>query len=271
MEYVRARASQLGRSIIAWLLLAVVFSACEAPSTPIPVGASTPLPPTEDVIVVAPTLQSTLSIGIASTTADYLDNLERLQEVAQVNTFDDLSQAQAFDLAISYGAIDGWQQASSQDIILVMNTQLAPLNQPEIVQIIQQSIDTQQVINVVDILGVEALYSSILANIDARNQLANLGYPDGLQLSAFFEASPALEAIGDSLRQRNIRLNLTPLQSDVEAVLSQNLAHLIFLHRPTEDFQANNALPLLRIPISYRTSDELPLSFSPMGFPQPQS
>ncbi|MEL6402860.1 MAG: hypothetical protein AAFR81_00740 [Chloroflexota bacterium] len=260
-----------------WLFILVgcfLLTACEAPATPIavittptatPAPTNTPLP--------------TLRYGLAPNIAPYVGDLSVIADIAtveQVNTLDNIA---GFDIVIAYGddrLIQGWQATSPHTISLAINTQLVPLDDAVLRDLVARSLDIPTVLENVSISGARvAVEHPLDTTITTRTSLANLGVPDGVTLSLATSLVPATDTVIAQYAERNIRIQQLSLMGNGN---ERTEAHL-YLFRwidPAEreqyisQFGADNVLDLWIMPVSYYLADEnLPITFTDDGFPIP--
>ncbi|MEO1644432.1 MAG: hypothetical protein AAFR67_04550, partial [Chloroflexota bacterium] len=208
-----------------WLFILVgclLLTACEASATPIavittptitPAPTNTPLP--------------TLRYGLAPNIAPYVGDVSVIADIAtveQVNTLDNIA---GFDIVIAYGderLIQGWQATSPHTISLAINTQLAPLNDTVLRDLVARSLNIPAVLENVTISGARvAVEHPLDSTITTRTSLANLGLPDGITLSLVTSLVPATDSVIAQYAERNIRIQQLSLMDDAS---EQTEAHL---------------------------------------------
>lgn len=250
------------------IILGVVLVGCEAQATPI-AAISTVTP----IISSTATPVSTIRYGVLADSAPYLD-LSDLQDILSIEILGSMEQVNEYDIVLGLGRQDGWQELDiQQHISLAINSNLAPLSNQTLYDLVPQVIDTQALMNNINISGTQqtrAQQSSDATSI--RTILANNGYPDGLTLLLAAEAIPILDTIVNQYDVAGISLQLTDIDS-----FEQNQAHLaLFMwiddaQRTTwvEQVGEENLVDLVTIPISYFSADTINIEFTETGFPIP--
>ncbi|MDZ4763465.1 MAG: hypothetical protein SGI73_02860 [Chloroflexota bacterium] len=191
--------------------------------------------------------------------AAYAENIGGLPADIQVAVVDDAAVWNAlpadlggqYDAAIALGDYPA-MDASSAEVAweLLLNANLAPLDQPEIR----------------DIFG-----AALTPNADPaplRIALANAGYPDGLLLSAVQSAPPPLsDAMISALANIGVDLHAESLSLDAaSARISANRAHLALLARPVSASEPD-AIRYAARPIRFRAAAGIEVDFTPDGLP----
>jgi hypothetical protein len=173
---------------------------------------------------------------------------------------------------------EGWQQAPiSHHIALVMNPDLSPMDNPEIHTIIQQALNPQALVDIIGIPGLITANNNALPTAELRNQLANLGYPDGFRLTLAAQALPARELVLQQLNAIHLDLTTIDIDSSQQAmdILQNNRAHLLLIrwtnddqhHSWIEKVGSENLIDLYTLPISYVVAEGLTISFTENGWP----
>lgn len=247
-------------------LLGLILVGCEAQATPI-AAVTTPTITPQPTTPPLPELR----YGVGGNIAPYVGDLDAVISYEIVD-----SAIEDYDIVVAYGVYDGWQQApQSHRVSLVINPNLAPLDNLQIRELIPQIIDRQAI---VDSLGIPNAQSSTAQTTGSasliRTTLANAGYPDGFQLTMATESIPALDILVSQFSRLALDLRLIDLN---ETVLSANQAHLILFLWAQESERAEwanqvgeeNVIDLWTMPISYIVSEGLAIEFNENGLPIP--
>jgi hypothetical protein len=253
----------------------VILASCAAQPTPIAVVDAATLVPnvnTTDITQPPP-----LHYGIADHTFPYVHDIEQIQAVALVEAMPPNPDLSLYDVAVAYGVYDGWQQAPvSHHVSLILNPQLAPLDNPEIQNLVRQTLNPQAIIDSTGISGLIATPVETLPSAQIRSTLANLGYPDGFRLTMAVESLPGVETVVQQLNNANLEIVQIEMASATEAetILAENRAHLLLLHWKTDEERAawvervgeNQVLDLYTLPISYVAAEGVVVSFTENGW-----
>jgi hypothetical protein len=252
------------------LLVSLILAACEAQSTPI-AAVNTPTAIAEPILTMPPQIR----YGLYTNVIGFVPNIDILREVALVESMTAESAISDYDVVVAYGIYEGWQQSPiSQQVSLIINPNLAPLDDEDIRNIVRQAIDSQAISEILNISGLLPRTTQTVSSTETKIALANVGYPDGFVLTMAVEAIPSLEVIAAQFTQRNIDLRIIENEANT---LSNNRAHLM-LALWTQESQniawveqvgEANVLDLFTLPISYIASDTLNITFTENGFPLP--
>jgi hypothetical protein len=102
--------------------------------------------------------------------------------------------------------------------------------------------------------------------IDLRTRLANLGYPDGLTLTAA-EAAPASAFMDAPLNAVNLRLRRTPAAYEqLDALLAEGRAQLALIALPTPLLRETDTAAASRA-VQYRAASGVMIHFTERGLP----
>jgi hypothetical protein len=96
-----------------------------------------------------------------------------------------------------------------------------------------------------------------LPRAEIRTSLANMGFPDGFQLSLATAPAPGLEQVIADFNASNIRIQL--LQAGNQAHLSLMLSPVL----------PEGAVEIYSLPISYLAKEGISVEFSEDGWPLP--
>lgn len=268
--------------ILVLAVLAIVLAACEAEATPAP-----PLIP--DTPTVAPstaTAAPPVRYGLLPNTDGFISSSERNQ-LAQFALVDDIQQdsgsilaQDTYDIIAGYGIYDGWELSpQGQSLTIVINTELAPLDDPEIVEAIITNSQAEILLRQLQQYGATADVSTQLNRVELRSLLANKGYPDGILLNTVYQQLPGFAIWRAQLGDANITLQASLIDGDFQSLLATGQFHLAFLNAAndesrselTDAFGEDNVINLYNLPISYQLRDpNIRVIFSESGWPIPQ-
>ncbi|MDQ7025647.1 MAG: hypothetical protein Q9P01_02530 [Anaerolineae bacterium] len=259
----------LGLFISLWVLVG-----CEAQATPIAAVSSVATVEPQFVDVTQP---PPMRYGIADHTLPYVTDIGQIREFALVESMPPNPDLTTYDVALAYGIYEGWQQAPiSHTVSLIINAQLAPLNNIDIQTLLRQSLNTQAIIDSTGISGLIAAASERLSAAQIRNTLANLGYPDGFRLTVAIEPLPATQTVIQQLTAINLDIVTTEIESLAEAedILANNRAHVLLIRWQNESERSqwvarvgeNFIIDLYTLPISYVARDSITISFTENGW-----
>ena len=248
-------------------LFGILLAGCEAQATPIAVITTATATP-EPTSIPIPDLR----YGIAGNIAPYIGDMGTIP-------FEILSADSAitdFDLVVAYGIYDGWQQApQSHRVSLAINPNLAPLNNQTIRDLIPRLINSQAIVESLNILGAQQTteLSSESASM-IRTTLANSGYPDGFQLTMASENISAVDVLLSQFAFLSMDIRLIELS---DTVFSDNQAHLLAFMWANDSERAqwvtqvgeDNIIDLWTLPISYLNNGNLTIEFAENGIPIP--
>lgn len=257
------------------LLSLILLTGCEAQATPLAaVNAPTVVAP-EFVDVTQP---PPLRYGIADHTLPYISNLEQIRENGLVESMPPNPDLTVYDMAIAYGIYDGWQQApKNHHIILILNPNLAPIDNLEIQTLLRQALNPQEIANSTGMTGLIITPNETLPTSQIRSTLANLGYPDGFRLTVALNTIPAGNIVLQQLNSANIEVTPLDIESPEEAqiILENNSAHALLLRLTGDDARStwveqvgeSHLIDLFTLPISYVATETITVSFSADGWP----
>jgi hypothetical protein len=250
---------------IVWLLLACLVS-CQPEATPFPVDIPTPA-----TVTPTPGAPAVIRYALAPNTLDSIADRELLDESAQVTQLSEAVNLDAlgtqFDLIAAYGSYaDATLVPSVVTLSLAINTSLSPLDNPALADFLQRSIDPAAL--VIDIPGFQIVPRVPVALTTLRAELANAGWPDGLDLSLAYENVIVVNALQTYWQALNIHVNSFPLQD------LSGPTHLTVFAWTTPEQRTNWAaqtggtiIDLLTVPISYWAVPGLQISYTPQGWP----
>lgn len=258
------------KRLLLLLTMSLFLVACETQSTPI-AAVQTPMVTPELIMTIPPQIR----YGLYPNVVDFVQDINLLQESALVEPMSAESAIGDYDVVVAYGVYDGWQQSPiSHHISLIINPNLAPLDNENIRNILRQTFDSRAFLNVLNIVGTLSGTTQAVSPNETKIALANSGFPDGFVLTMAVETIPSLEAIAAQFTQRNIDLHVIENEPNM---LNNNRAHLLLILWTQEAQRTiwleqvgeENILDLFTLPISYIASDNLNLTFTENGFPLP--
>lgn len=262
--------------------------ACQPVATPVAVVTPTPTEASEIAVVTAtaPPMQieptaSALRYGIPMSMQGTLPDIDQLEATGEIVLLDDISQPDILgnqaDVVITYGAIDGWQQApNTLEIALVINSNSAPFTDPAIASIVRHSLNPGAIAQQLQIadLAIEAIETG--EALQLRTDLANAGYPDGFELDLGYVPLPGLDEIINQLAAINIDVRARQsTDNELQADFSSGDVQLglILIHSSEqrqewiEIIGEVSVIDLYSLPISYQVVPDLELSFTEYGIP----
>lgn len=242
------------------LLCGLLAAACEPEATPLPVILPTLSPAA--TITPAPNEQP-LRYALAPDVANFLSaEDERLISAdALILPLDAPPTTDAlgvdYDILVAFSAFPESTEAPTPlRLVLRVDTALAPLNDPEIVEIVRQAVNSQAVANALG-FPPEQIADAPTAEM-LRANLANAGYPDGFDLTLAADFTAGAEALMQ---------NLSALRLEVRLASAGENAHLTLTSAPSPADSGGETVELLTLPIYYRAVPGLDVKFTPAGFP----
>jgi hypothetical protein len=260
-----------------WLLLLwfLPLAACGPEPTPFPV--TVPQTPTVEPEATSVPL---IRYAFSGNTAGLVEELELIESKAQVEIItgvvDPAELGTRFDLVATYGAFEGWSRSPvNPQVMLVINPNAEPLT-PGIADVIRRSIQPQ---SIVETIGWPGMTPSVVVTTSAlalREELANLGYPDGVNLALGHTHVPGSVQLEERLGQINMSVRSLALGRDeLESALREGRVHLALVSwvdraeqsRWQDLFGAAFTAELYNLPISYLEIPQLRIEFTPGGWP----
>jgi len=263
---------------LALLLMVLLIGACsddaatpfpaQLPTTPTSPPQATDIPPIRYVL--------------GANTIGYVADLAALEAAAQVEqraeSVDPAGLGGAFDLVATYGAYEGWQRSPlTPQAMLVINPDADPLT-PDLADLLRRAINPQPVVDALGIPGVNPAMVMSVSPRALREQLANAGRPDGLQIALGHTFVPGAEAIAAQLDAINVDVRLVAVPADeINAALTAGRVQmaLVTWTDPAQQadwrglFGAAYTADLYNLPISYLAVDGLTINTTPGGWPLP--
>jgi len=256
-----------------WVILAValwVFTGCEPTATPLPVGiiADTATPDAS----ATPKLRYVLTQRIAP----FLGLGQGFGDTVDVLIVPDIDTLMDADIVIDFGEHTGMiRTPQAFTVRLLLNTNIPPLDDPVVGQIIQIALAS------VEFEGSTSLPGAIFQNQqgmitgqNTRSDLANAGFPDGVNLTLRADYVPDVARFAEIAQTHGIHLrieertgNMLPLATPEPASIHLWLTSLSpeMMEIPPSALMVD----FYSLPISYRASPEIQLRFTAQGFPVP--
>jgi hypothetical protein len=256
--------------IVGCALLLACLSACQPEATPFPVDIPTPATATP-----IPGNPAALRYALAPNTVGSVADLGLLESRAEVIQFNEPINPDEigtqFDLIAAYGSYaDASPSPIQVTVSIILNTTLAPLDDPVLANVLQRSLDTSALAAFINIPGIQAVPHDSPPTAALRAELANAGWPDGLDFSLAYENVIALNALQALWQALHSQINPFPLQN------LRGETHLILFAWSTPDQRtafteqfSGVAIDLLTVPISYWAAPGLQIDYSPQGWPLP--
>lgn len=257
------------RFVIIWLA-ALAAAACEPEATPLPVDI---VPTTSPATIAAAPQTMRYGIDDAALLVIPPDDYALLADTAEIeiipSPFDPATLAAEYDLVIGLGDLPESQRAPfSVTISLALNTALSPLDDPELAAVVRSAIQTDAFTAALELPGAEALPHESQSRQALRTTLANLGLPDGFDLSLASTGAPGAAAAAAQLAAVGIETQVSEFAPGEAPDLSRY--HLILTtHNETlpAAFDASALVALAAVPVSYREAEGLTIEFTPGGLP----
>ncbi len=255
-------------SVVMIVLALCVLSACEQEATPFPIE----IPPTETPTPPESSLPP-VRYGIADNASAIVPNLGTNTEVEIISgTIDPNRLNSEFDLLLTFGEVDSWTPSSTLTVGLIQ----LPLTPPELNNIVTNAIVPQQIIDALSISGGTALYTPSKTSIELRDELANMGRPDGFSLSIGYINVPGAQSIPNQFSLINIDNRAETMSlDDIREALRTNALQIGIVvwsddseHNTwAEDFPDATILDLYTLPLSYVVVPDYTINSGALGFP----
>ena len=260
------------------LIFLLILAACDAEATPYPmVGPPTPTDP------VLPTDIPPVRYALAANILEYIPQIEYELIAASgmveqlTDTVNPADLGVHYDIIATYGDLAGWtRSAVTPHVMLVINPTAPPLT-PQLADVIRRAVDTPTIVAEKGIPGAVVTGETVLSSPSAlRTELANLGRPDGLQLVMGYAYTPGVAQIAAQLAVENLDVQSTKLTNDeIRTAFADGRIHLALVTWTTPEqqqqwrdfFGAEFTRELYNLPISYLALPDLPVSFTPGGWP----
>lgn len=192
-------------------------------------------------------------------------------EIDAVNQpFDPAVLSAQYDVLIALGDLpDGERTSTPVTLTLALNDALPPLDDPEIAAVVRDSVDSERFATALNVSGTQALPHESQPPRALRTTLANLGLPDGFDLSLAVMAVPGAEALSSQLATIGVDTQVTEFAPGEAPDASRY--HLLLTAGSAQgllpDADADAVIALATIPISYRAAGGLTVEFTPGGLP----
>ncbi len=248
----------------------LLVAACTPTATPYPASLPTTATPTPQTFPTAP---PPLRYGIGANAVGYIDDMASIEAQAVVSYLPDSGNLTALgeqvDIIVAFGDWGGWERSPITPIVgIVINQQIAPFNNPELASLLTHAIDGWAIAEQLAIAGAFGLTNEIASVRDARVQLANNGWPDGITITLGHSPAPGIEQIVEQISTYGIEVQLQAFSSvnmALEALENDRLQAAVIMY---DDLQApQDVIPLYGLPISYKAVENLNISFTPNGWP----
>ena len=254
----------------------LLISACQPEATP--VANVAPPTPTEDIAeTLPPPIRYVLGIHAQNIVSLSNEISQNALIIPASGLTEDSLLGTDYDVIADYGSVEGWQQSPViPTISLIINPNLAPLNDDSIANIIRSSVDGVRIINQTNISGTIPLAVSTIRISSLKTEFANMGHPDGFELRIGIAEIPNAQAILQELSALNIDTEvINGTLTDIATELTSNRLQLALIKWHSVSEKAiwtsavgeNNVIDLYQLPISYLASPDLKITFSDDGFP----
>lgn len=259
-----------------FLIVMICLAGCEATATPLPAV----LPPTSTPIPV-PTLPPPVRYAFTANTVGYVESIEEIERTGLIDRLGDnttdMGVLAGYDIVVTLGRIEGWAQSPlSPHVALVLNTSLAPLDSPLAADAVRRSIDPVAIATQFGIAGLEPAPLTPLDAVTIRTQLANGGFPDGIDLVLRHQTFPGVPQFIEQWAASGVRVQeASATRAEITNLFDQQRAHLFLIGWYTEEERqaweervgADNIIDLYTLPISYQAAADLEITFTDDGFP----
>lgn len=266
--------------LIALGMLLLLVAACEAEATPV----AAVVPDTPTAAFSTATAAPPLHYAVAANANDFIPTDERttIAEAALIDQLGDDATSEivqaTYDVVTAYGLYEDWQVSPvSQQITVIMNPALPPLDENAITEAIRTASDVPAIIESLAIPGAVPIMENA-ADTTIRAALANAGYPDGIVLSGIYENLPGAELWLGQLQTNNIEIQATaaPHAEVIQAIVNGDV-HIALIALTSDEQRAEleaavgaeNIIPLYEVGISYAAAPGIDVTFTASGWPIP--
>jgi hypothetical protein len=264
-------------------LLAAVMAACAPPPTPFPVD----IPAAPNATSAPGTIQTPAglryALGASATGAPVTAQAEaQALSIEHLDGTPDPAQLGIrYDIAADYGLFTGADAApGSTTVALVINTTLAPLDDPALAAIVRGAPDPAGALVALGLPGAQLSPSAPAAPLTTaalQAQMANAGWPDGFNLTTAAAPVPGVNALLAPLRALGIELRPLQTTNITPDTWAENRLHLALITWHTPEARqrwaalagADNVIDLYTLPVGYIALPGLTLTFTPEGWPLP--
>lgn len=273
-------------AVVGWLPVVIgLLAGCGPQPTPFPVDIpaeeTQPPAPTEAApVAVEPSLPpGIIRYALAANTAGLVADLPLIEASTQVEQLadpphpDDLGRR--YDILAAFGDLPGGQRSPIlQHVALLINP--AAVQQEELAAVLRHSLDPADVLAALAAPGTAAEPLAIPSVTARRVELANAGWPDGINLNLAYTFAPGAAQAAAALQAA--RIGTQPAQMTAEALnsaLETGQIHLALIVWTTPDERAAwaeragaaNLVDLYTVPIGYQAAPGLNITFTPSGWP----
>lgn len=273
-------------AVVGWLPVVIgLLAGCGPQPTPFPVDIpaeeTQPPAPTEAApAAVEPSLPpGIIRYALAANTAGLVADLPLIEASTQVEQLadpphpDDLGRR--YDILAAFGDLPGGQRSPIlQHVALLINP--AAVQQEELAAVLRHSLDPADVLAALAAPGTAAEPLAIPSVTARRVELANAGWPDGINLNLAYTFAPGAAQAAAALQAA--RIGTQPAQMTAEALnsaLETGQIHLALIVWKTPDERAAwaeragaaNLVDLYTVPIGYQAAPGLNITFTPSGWP----
>lgn len=273
-------------AVAGWLPVVIgLLAGCGPQPTPFPVDIpaeeTQPPAPTEAVpAAVEPSSPpGIIRYALAANTAGLVADLPLIEVSAQVEQLagpprpDDLGRR--YDILAAFGDLPGGQRSPVlQHVALLINP--AAVQQEELAAALRRSLNPVEVLAALAAPGAAAEPLAIPSVTARRVELANAGWPDGINLNLAYTFAPGAAQAAAALQA--VHIWTQPIQMTAEALnsaLEAGQVHLALIVWTTPDERAAwveragaaNLVDLYAVPIGYQAAPGLNVTFTPSGWP----
>lgn len=238
-------------------------AACAPEPTPLPAILPTLPPPTTISLTATP---APLRYAVAPDALPFLSAADRAAISASAAIVELTAPPNPADLGVQYDVIvttgslpDATAAPSEFQVSLLLDTTLAPLDDPQLAAALRRAIDPAAIARALGIPSAPADATPPQTTAALRTDLANAGYPDGFDVTLAANGLPGADSIVQMLAAVGIEARS----------VAGSPAHLTLTSAaPPADA---STLLLYRLPLYFRAVDSLSITFTPSGFPVAQS
>lgn len=262
---------------ILWVVLVIALIGCEPTATPFPADVAIVPTSTHD-----PSAPTSLRYALATNTKDLVIDLAMIQSSSQLEYLTELiapgDMGSRYELVAAYGDLPGGTRSPiTQQVSLVINAQAAIFTDVVVVEVIPRAIDTQALTAALNLDGAVAAPDNLppAPSQTLRVELANSGWPDGIDLSMGYDA-PGAETVVQQFQTSGIYARAVLLKADavMTALIEKRIELALVVWTSAEEraqwtgqMGEANVIDLFSVPISYLAIPELQISFTAHGWP----
>ncbi len=220
-------------------------------------------------------MQTTIRYAFAANTMGTLPNPAALYPQADITqlteTVNLADLGTRFDIIITLGAYaDAVPSPTLLNVALLINENLPPLTNPDLIDIFMRSIDPTQIVQQLDIPEIRLTSPASTQPINLQAELANAGWPDGFELRLAHDSALGHDALQAYFQPFNINLIAVPLSTDFGQTNLTLITWSTMRERNQWATMVNHEtymVDLFGLPISYWAVPELEVTFTPQGWP----